>query len=113
MRPFERSELRVFEVAASITVTTVMLKTNVTARAMTSAKPRSCPNICRSRVMSDPRAVSQVDGVAQVVRVDRCAALQTDREVDLQRGETAAAGRVRERRECVRGGEVVGDLGTG
>src|SRR4029077_8984609 len=113
MRPFERSELRVFEVAASITVTTVMLKTNVTASAMTSAKPRSCPSICRSRVISDPRAVSQVDGVAEVIRADRRAALQADREVDPQRGETAAAGRVREGRECVRGDQVVGDLGTG
>src|SRR5580765_7000720 len=90
-----------------------MLKTKVTARALTSAKPCSCPSICRSRVMSDPRAVSQVDGVAEVVRADRRAALQADREVDSQRGETAAAGRVRERRECVRGDQVVGNLGAG
>src|SRR4051812_24193238 len=97
-----------------------MLKTKVTARAMTSAKPCSCPSVRRSRVMSDPRAVSQVDGVPEVVCADRRAALQADRaafradrKVARKGGETAAAGRVRKSRKCVCGDGVVGDLGTG
>ena len=109
-RPFERSELREFEDAASITVITVMLNTTVTISAITSAKPRSSVNRVRSRVMSAPRAVAEVDGVGELVRVERRAALQADGEVDDERREALATGYVRERGEDGACRQVVGDL---
>src|SRR2546423_8451917 len=60
--------------------------------------------------MSDPRAVAEVDGVGELVRLDRAAPSHADRQVDGERGQTAAAGRVRERREHVGAREVVPEL---
>src|SRR4051795_4974633 len=107
-------ELRWFDRAASITVTTVMLKTTVTPSAITSAKPRwSCSTRRKrfvSRVMaSDPRAVPEKDGVLELIRTD-ARPLDAHPEVDLQRGEAEAAGDVREDRKDVSAGQIVGDL---
>src|SRR5207253_9588193 len=77
---------------------------------ITSAKPRCSVNRVRSRVMSGSRAVAEVDGVGELVRLDRAAPSQADRQVDGERGQTAAAGRVREGREHAGGCEVVPEL---
>src|SRR3954470_7000148 len=90
-RPRERSELREVHDAASITVTTVMLKTTVTASAITSAKPCSLAMTRRRRFTSGPRAVAQVDGIGQLVRVDGLAALDADLEIHCQVLEAATA----------------------
>src|SRR5206468_2414213 len=84
-----------------------MLSTTVTPSAITNANPRSSPKSCRSLFISDPRAVPQVDGVRELVLADR-AALEAHRKVELERGQTAAPGRVRERGKDVRSRQVVG-----
>src|SRR5439155_10919162 len=86
-----------------------MLSTTVTPSAITNANPRSSPKSCRSLFISDPRAVPQVDGVRELVLTDR-AALEAHRKVELERGQTAAPGRVRERGKDVRSRQVVGVL---
>src|SRR2546423_10394318 len=60
--------------------------------------------------MSDPRAVAEVDGVGELVRLDRAAPSHADRQVDGEGGQTTAAGRVRERREHAGAREVVPEL---
>src|SRR2546425_2950976 len=101
--------LREFDLADSMTVTTLMLKTTVTPRAMTSANPCSSPKRRRSGLISDPRAVPQVDGVRELVLVDR-ASLEAHGEVELERREAAAAGIVRKDGKDVGRRQVVGEL---
>src|SRR5215210_5442109 len=107
-------ELRWFDDADSMTVMTVMLKTTVTASAMTRAKPRSCSTsrrrcIVRRVLISDPRAVAEVDLVCQLVRPPTVA-FDTHGEDHLQRGQAAATGLMRVSGEGVRDGQVIRDL---
>src|SRR4029453_6347874 len=90
MRPLERSAVRELDDADSITVMTVIEKTTVTASAITSAKPCSFAITCRSRFISDPRAVPEIDRVGQLVRVDRLTAPDADLEVHVEVLEAAA-----------------------
>src|SRR6266536_653514 len=92
-----------------MTVTTLMLNTTVTPSAITRANPCSSPNRRRSSLISDPRAVPQIDGVRELVLADR-ASLEADGEVDLERCEAPAAGHVRKGRKCVGRREVVGEF---
>src|ERR1700757_5011721 len=88
------------EVAASITVITVMERTTVTPRARTRAKPRSSVSLCRSFPISsslDPCAVPQENRVGELVGADT-GSLVADHEVDAEGGETAAATCVRKAR---------------
>src|SRR5258708_16191410 len=83
-----------------------MLKTTVTPRASTRAKPRWSSITRRKRslsrlvIASDPRAVPQEDGVGQVVRSDARPS-HAHVEIDLKRGEAETARNVRERRKDV------------
>src|SRR6059036_3075341 len=87
-----------------------MLSTTVTPSAITNANPRSSPKSCRSLFISDPRAVPQVDGVCELVEVDRGAAFEADRKVELKGRKTATAGRVCKGGKDIRRREVVREL---
>src|SRR5438270_7408175 len=96
-----------------ITLVVLIPSTTVIASAITSAKPRSSP-IRRSRFLMcrplRPDAVSQVDGVLELVPADLCA-LDADRKVERQRRQASRG--MRERREDVLGRQVVGDPRAG
>src|SRR2546422_4767613 len=90
-----------------------MLKTTVTPRASTRANPRWSSITRRKRslsrlvIASDPRAVPQEDGVAQVVGTD-ARPLHAHVEIDLERREAEAAGGMRECRKDVAARQIVG-----
>src|SRR5437899_8722026 len=99
-RFFDCTEARELAVVDSTTVTTVMLSTTVMPSASTSAKPRSSPAIrCSLFMVSvrlDSSAVPEEDRVLEPVGTSR-RAFDTDRQVDAQRGEAAAAADMTER----------------